>query len=230
MKKLNSFQLKVIAVIFMLADHLYLTFPGQFSFLFHTVSRFVAPLFAFLVVEGLFHTRNKLRYNIRLFGWAVFMSVGNHIINTNFASKGISVENNIFFTFAIGLTVLNLLYYSKSKSGVKKVALSIFAIWLSGLGIVGTEGGYILIPFMIIAYSFRDNIKLKILIYITLVISLILSNYKQYSTFLSLLAVVPFILLYNGERGANNKFSKYLFYVFYPLHLWILAIIQFLIR
>lgn len=230
MKKLNAFQLKIIAVIFMLADHLYLTFPGQFPFLFHTASRFVAPLFAFLVVEGLFHTRNKLRYNIRLFGWAVFMSVGNHIINTNFASKGISVENNIFFTFAIGLTVLNLLYYSKGKSGVKKVALSIFAIWLSGLGIVGAEGGDILIPFMIIAYSFRDNIKLKILIYITLVISLTLSNYKEYSTFLLLLAVVPFILLYNGERGPNNKFSKYLFYVFYPLHLWILAIIQFFIR
>ncbi|WP_286183920.1 TraX family protein [Clostridium sp. CCUG 7971] len=49
------------------------------------------------------------------------------------------------------------------------------------------------------------------------------------SDFLLILAV-PFILAYNGERGINNKFSKYLFYVFYPLHLWVLAILQFILK
>lgn len=49
------------------------------------------------------------------------------------------------------------------------------------------------------------------------------------SDFLEILAI-PTILLYNGERGINNKFSKYLFYVFYPLHLWILAAISFMIK
>ncbi|WP_230203571.1 TraX family protein [Bacillus massiliigorillae] len=31
---------------------------------------------------------------------------------------------------------------------------------------------------------------------------------------------IPFILLYNGESGVNNTFTKYMFYFFYPLHLW----------
>ena len=49
------------------------------------------------------------------------------------------------------------------------------------------------------------------------------------SDFLIILAV-PFMLSYNGERGVNNKFSKYLFYVFYPLHLWILEIMKFVLK
>ncbi|WP_268869838.1 TraX family protein [Clostridium senegalense] len=36
---------------------------------------------------------------------------------------------------------------------------------------------------------------------------------------------IIFILLYNGKRGINNKFTKYLFYIFYPLHLVIIKII-----
>ncbi|MEA4876090.1 TraX family protein [Anaerorhabdus sp.] len=36
---------------------------------------------------------------------------------------------------------------------------------------------------------------------------------------------MPFIYLYNGERGPNTKFSKYIFYIFYPVHIWILYII-----
>ena len=77
------------------------------------------------------------------------------------------------------------------------------------------------------------------MLYVCLSIVLFIMSYKSYSTvketisrlmfnsdFLFIL-VVPFILLYNGKRGINNKFSKYLFYIFYPLHLWIIAILQF---
>ena len=33
---------------------------------------------------------------------------------------------------------------------------------------------------------------------------------------------IPFILMYNGQRGPKNDFTKYLFYVFYPAHVWAL--------
>ena len=125
MKKLNAFQLKVIALIVMLMDHIYTAFPNVYPLWFHALSRFVAPLFAFLMVEGLFHTRNKLKYNIRLFVWAVVMHVGNIIINNAFVSKGVRVHNNIFMTLALGLTIINLFELNKNSQGNKKSQLNI---------------------------------------------------------------------------------------------------------
>jgi hypothetical protein len=82
--------------------------------------------------------------------------------------------------------------------------------------------------------------KKQVISYTILFALLFFTSYTQYSTinetiemlmfnsdFLFIL-VVPLILLYNGERGMNNKFSKYLFYVFYPLHLWVIALLQFM--
>ena len=42
---------------------------------------------------------------------------------------------------------------------------------------------------------------------------------------------IPVIKLYNGERGKNaavNKFMKWFFYIYYPLHLFIIGLVQLL--
>lgn len=241
MLKLNTFHLKTIALVVMLMDHLYFSFSDVFPAWFHPLSRFVAPLFVFLMVEGLFYTRNKLRYNLRLYGWAFFMMLGNYAVNIIFASKEISVHNNIFMTLALALTILNLFELSRKSSGNKKRGLFALAVILTPLGIL-VEGGLILIPFSIITYFFRDNRKKAFMGYIILsIISFSIFDYRSYETFemtikmlmfnsdFLFITVVPFILLYNGERGLNNKFSKYLFYIFYPLHLWGLAILEFIL-
>ena len=41
--------------------------------------------------------------------------------------------------------------------------------------------------------------------------------------------IIPLLFLYNGQQGLKNKFSQYFFYVFYPAHLWILAIMHYLL-
>ncbi|SDY20400.1 TraX protein [Eubacterium barkeri] len=38
--------------------------------------------------------------------------------------------------------------------------------------------------------------------------------------------VIPFIALYNGKSGPKNAFSKWFFYLAYPLHLWVFALIH----
>ncbi|MEF9991700.1 MAG: TraX family protein [Romboutsia sp.] len=241
MKKLNAFQIKVFALILMLMDHLYFGFPQVFPLWFHPLSRVVAPIFGFLLVEGFFHTRNKVKYNIRLFAWAVFMQVGNILVNTILLSKEVQVHNNIFMTLAIGLAIINIVDFSKSKDGINKVLLVICSILLVPLGFLA-EGGMVLIPFILVTYLLRGKLTKQIIVYIILSVVLFIMSYVKYPTtketiemlmynsdFLFIL-VVPFICLYNGERGLNNKFSKYLFYVFYPLHLWVIAIISFMLR
>lgn len=241
MKKINGFEIKVIALIVMTMDHLFFAFPKVFPLWFHPLSRFVAPVFAFLMVEGLFYTRNKFKYNLRLFGFAIFMELGNFILNTAFASKGVIVHNNIFLTLAIGLLMLNLFEISKRNKGITKIFLVIGGTLLILIGAMVAEGGIVLIPFILITYLFRQKNKIKIILYALMSVFLFATAYVPYGTITEtidmlmyncdflFITVVPFMCLYNGERGLNNKVSKYLFYIFYPAHLWILAMIQFLI-
>ena len=42
---------------------------------------------------------------------------------------------------------------------------------------------------------------------------------------LGLLLFLPFLFLYNGERGSRNPFHKWFFYLFYPLHLLALGLL-----
>ncbi len=91
MKKLDAFQIKVFALVLMLLDHLWFAFPHVFPMWFHPISRVVSPIFAFLLVEGFFHTRDRKKYNLRLWGWAVFMQLGNIAINILLKSKEVSV-------------------------------------------------------------------------------------------------------------------------------------------
>ncbi len=241
MKKSNAFQIKVFALVLMLMDHLGSAFPQIFPMWFHPLSRVVSPIFAFLLVEGFFYTRSRLKYNIRLWGWAAFMQVGNLIMNVSLKSGKIYIDNNIFATLALGLTIISIIEYSKNKTGVSKLLLLILAIILIPVCIF-TEGGMSVIPFILITYSFRGNTNKQIIGYTILSIVLFAISYNPYPTlkdtinmlmfnsdFLFIL-VVPFMLMYNGERGMNNKFSKYLFYVFYPLHLWLLQIVKFYIN
>ena len=191
MKKINAFQLKVVALIVMLMDHLYFAFPNIFPQWFHPLSRFVAPLFAFLMVEGLFHTRNKLKYNIRLFTWAVVMHVGNIIINNALVSKGVSVHNNIFMTLALGLTILNLFELSKKSQGNKKWVYLVLAIVLIPLGIF-VEGGISIIPFILITYFLRQNKKKALIGYVLLFVLLFVMHYTPCETLKMTIDVLMF--------------------------------------
>lgn len=159
MIKFNAFQIKIIALIVMLMDHLYFSFPEIFPVWFHPLSRFVAPLFAYLMVEGLFHTRSRLKYNLRLFGFAVFMQVGNLVINGAFASAQVQIFNNIFMTLAVGLLIVNLFELSKKRAGRSKIGLIAGALLLVPLGMLLTEGGIVVIPFILITYFQKKHEK-----------------------------------------------------------------------
>ena len=49
---------------------------------------------------------------------------------------------------------------------------------------------------------------------------------------MSVVLAIPVLLMYNGKRGKNqtvNKIMKWSFYIYYPLHLFIIGLIQFIL-
>jgi len=218
-KILNAWHLKLFMAALMVLDHLHYIqglIPSDTVHIFNIVTRCVAPMFGYLAVEGIRHTRNIRLYCIRLIVLASITFAGNAILNFVLQS---SINNNVIFTLAFGVLVIALVIWGREK---KNVWLYILAGICFIVGFLWGEWGTVLLPFMVVTYLFHEK-KLYLFIgYAVIVAIAFLIPWSEPWWFI----VFPFILLYNGERGLNTRFAKYFFYVFYPLHLWIITIIS----
>ena len=101
---LNRAQLKNIALVFMVLDNLWLRCPTVLNPIVHPITRFVSALFAWLMVDGFFHTKSKGKYCARLWIAAIIMQIGSVISYIVFNGDGI--PDNIFLTLAFGFTII----------------------------------------------------------------------------------------------------------------------------
>lgn len=238
--KYNAFQLKLFMAILMVFDHID-HIPGllpiELAGVFHVLTRCVGVFFAFLGVDGFRYTHDRKRYVLRLFVWAAIMAAGNTVYNLIAADPALSIHNNIFFTLALGVLMLCVL------AGSRPLPLRICGVvFLVLFASIFAEGGIVVLPFMLITYLCRDRVLLRNLLYLALGALLFVMSFVPYPTLsetLTMLAinsefmfplVIPFLAMYDGTRGPKTAFSKYFFYVFYPLHLWIIGLIALLVR
>lgn len=246
MKKFNAYQIKMFMAWIMVLDHLDHIpnfISADLSLVFHVVTRCVGVWFAYMVAEGFYYTRDKLRYNLRIAGWAFFMWGGNLALEMLYQSKEISIENNIFATLALSVLALNVLGGFKKSRAVMRIVKVIGLVGVIALGIlIGAEGLVPVLPFVLISYYLRDRIKVRNVVMLLFALFLFVTSYVPYDDFAStiqmlaynsdfmFITVIPFIYLYNGERGPKGRFAKYFFYVFYPAHLWIIATIAYFVK
>lgn len=221
---INGFWLKIVMLILMVLDHIYY-FLGMHEFAFiHAVTRVVAPVFAYLMAQGMVYTRSRERYILRLFSFAAVMWLGNIIL---LFITNIRIPNNIFLSLALGASIIYLT--DKVKEGKDLplyIALAAGAVIFSYY----CEGGYIMPMSVVIFYLFRNNKPLMYAVYILLsgipfLVAYVFTVELQ-TQFYMIFAVLP-IMLYNGRRGPDNMFAKYFFYLFYPLHIWVIVLIKF---
>lgn len=219
---LNGAQLKYIAMLSMLIDHVNkaLIYPYlngglllAVSNIFDVLGRIAFPLFIFFVVEGFFKTHSRGRYLSTMLAFAVITEIPFDL----FSSRTFFEPNwnNILFTFSLVLLTLwsidalrgklpRMLWYPVS---FVIVAAMCFAAMLTG---VDYEHHAILTGFFF--YIFHDRRILAI------PLSMI-SLYKEPWALLGF----GLVLLYNGERGRQNKWFNY---AFYPAHMLVLGLLR----
>lgn len=202
----SNFSLKVIMTLLMVIDHIGQFFPGTPEY-FRWIGRVVAPIFFFLATEGYEHTRDRAKYIKRLYIASLVMFIGNVALWIVFRDESF-ISNNIFFTLAVNLSLINV----RQKNG-NNILLNIALILLALIA----EGSYLATILIMIFYYLKHNTKRMSIAYI--LVSLLLIPNIQWMQVFSL----PFILMYNGQRGPNIK--KF-FYIFYPTHIWILFLIN----
>ncbi|KNF08250.1 TraX protein [Gottschalkia purinilytica] len=232
--RIDAFKLKIIGIIFMVMDHVLAYIPGT-PIWFGYFGRIVAPIFFYFIVEGFFYTRSRVKYATRLFGWAALMQLVSFALMKLFPGERM-ISNNIFLSLAFGVVLMGAIEWTKNnKTDKLKIILGIIGSVLATVGLLFTEASVYGIAMTLVFYFFRDKKNLMAFMYVvvSLLITIGLGGFRiSYNAlflddyqWMMVFAIIP-ILMYNGERGINNKFTKYLFYVFYPVHIWILYLIN----
>ena len=241
MKKIiNNNTLKIIAMILMLLDHLWGTIiPGnQWMTL---IGRMAFPIFAFLIVEGFFHTSDLKKYMKRLFIFGLISEIPFNLIYTG--SIIFPFHQNVMFTLLLGLLIINEIDKLKNNKEIKKKIIPILKIFLFLLiSIIGfVDYGVTGVLTIVVFYLFRgfklawigQLISLILLYIVFFEGQSVILNIFNHEYFLPLQSIgvlsLIFIWLYNGEKGKNNKLIKYLFYSFYPVHMLVIYLIYYFI-
>ena len=246
LKGIDSFTLHVLAILFMILDHLWNAFfVNQNQILMHLLGRFALPIFAFMLVEGFCKTKNRNKYLKRIFIFAAISEIPfNLFVSTSvFGSPSIFLPyKNVLWSFGIALYMLVLLEKIKKKSMpiivkiLGKIVIGIMAMFITRL--IGSDYLEYGIMMVLVFYFFRNrtwwNFIAQVILLVWINIFLIprydfsfnLFGNKIYAPVQSFaIFSLVFIWLYNGKQGIHNKITKYMFYSFYPLHLLLIVII-----
>ncbi len=218
-------QLKIIAMLSMLVDHIGVELYPQLRFL-RIIGRIALPLFAYMIAEGCFYTKNRTKYLVTLSTLAVLCQVVFYITTK-------SLYQGILITFSLSIiTIFSIDCLIKSKD--------LFKITLALIGLTFTFFVSIIIPIAFKQKGFAIDYGLfgmllpvaiyyspnKICKLISCACMLALLSIGSEIQFFSLFAL-PLLALYNGKRGTPKL--KYVFYIFYPLHLIVIYFVGILL-
>ncbi|WP_311376809.1 TraX family protein [Anaerococcus lactolyticus] len=224
LKGINGAQLKYIAFASMFIDHFnkaiitpFLTGTGPMviiTTIFDILGRIAFPIFAFMVVEGFFKTKSRWSYLRNLLIFAVISEIPYDMFQS--AEFVNTWSQNILWGLALGLFTIMII--DKLKAYIKKrplwVFVSLLLVALSSLGsmLISSDYEYYAIIIIYLYYIFYDK-------------RLLASGLGYFVIIKEIYAILGFatVLLYNGEKGKQNKIFNYLFY---PVHLLIFGIIR----
>lgn len=235
-KGINSSELHIIAMITMLIDHIgYVFYPS--TIWLRCIGRIAFPIYAFLLTEGYHKTSNKYKYVARIFLIGIISEIPYNYMTGN--ALRYSHMQNVMFELVLGLVILELLNKIKHNKDfwVIKICYGLLILILMSLAkICNLDGG---VPGVLLIITFeisRCIIHNKIFELISIILLFgIMFDSRMVWIIPSIIGIklqtfrvasLPFIWKYNGEKGINSRWFKWITYLFYPIHITFLVIIK----
>ena len=221
MNKLNGNALKIIALVSMTIDHIGKIFFPSMS-IFKILGRISFPIFAYMIAEGWKYTSNRIRY------FSVIFSMGILYLFVYYVLFSL-IYVNVFLVYSFSVLLIWTIEYALKKKGLHYVLpILLFAciVFMTSIEYVVPNSlffvdyGLIGILLAVVIYFCSSKISKLCFLYLLLcVLSLIYGGVQFFCLF-----SIAFLILYNGNRGKYNM--KSFFYIYYPLHLVVLWILN----
>ncbi len=228
---LSANALKLIAMASMVIDHASVIFLGTDNTVWRNIGRIAFPIFAFLIAQGAVHTKNKLKYALRLLAFAFISEVPyDRVFNGVWLEFK---EQNVFFTLFTGLIAVYVLDFLRDRGLGALGIITTLACGLASGFLAGDYGfmGVVVITLMYMFSTVKTDVR-----YIGFALSGLMTTLVYVfpdkigfypSQVYAALCFIP-LALYSGKRGRRT--NKYFFYAFYPAHIIILYAIKMLIQ
>ena len=213
---LDGTALKLIAVTAMILDHVGDNFfPDQIWM--RIIGRMALPIFAFCIAEGFSHTRDRRRYLYRMGLFALLSEIPFDLVTSGKVLE--FSHQNIMMTFFWAILGLMIYEQVRNRRYGQILGAAVLLLFLVSSLFLGLDYQILAVGLIILYYLLRNKAPL-INNLAAMAYHVLLRNVGIY--WFGVLGFVP-VLLYNGKRGRG---LKWFFYLFYPLHLFVIYIIR----
>ena len=226
--------LKLIACIAMLIDHigaaivptLSVSYMVDLYYVCRIIGRIAFPIYAFLLCSGMRHTGNPAKYILRLAVGALLAELPFDLL----FEGGITWQSqSVMVTLALGATML--LLTRKAENKVLKAVIAVPFALLAELCNCDYGGWGIAI---IALFEILEQLPLAIMglgaISVLMPSAKVALGSMSVSVQLfSILGMLP-IYYYSDTKLTNSKAVQWAFYLFYPMHLFVLWLILLFLR
>ena len=243
-KILDANMIKIIAIIAMTIDHIaWLIFPGYpcepLPIALHIIGRLTCPIMCYFIAEGYHYTKDVNKYTLRLFIFAIISHFAYIFASMDFVDfksfipfyyGNVLNQTSVMWPLAWGLVMLRVAHSEKIKEAIKPLLIILICL------ITFPSDWSCIASLCILAFGTnRGNFK-KQMLWMVFYVALYSVVYffaldKVYGLIqMAVVLAIPVLALYNGQRGKNqavNKVMKWVFYIYYPLHLLVIGFIQF---
>lgn len=242
---LNSNVIKIIAIIAMTIDHIaWCVFSGYSAeplpVILHIIGRLTCPIMCYFIAEGYHYTKDVDKYTKRLFVFAIishfayifmYSGLGDWKAFIPFYYGDILNQTSVMWSLAWGLVMLRVAYSQKIKENIKLILIVLICL------ISFPSDWSCIASLCILAFGTNRGDFKKQMLWMIFYVALYSIVYffaldKLYGIIqMAVVLSIPILMMYNGQRGKNqriNNIMKWTFYIYYPLHLLAIGCIQYM--